>query len=139
MSCWASSVYPSLATLSDRQSRISMEALGRRTERKVSSASSLCRVASSLELRSHPDQRRNLNRATLHSYYPSAESPSATFRLMGQAKLPINKGSLGTFVPNAGRSASQDAQGNILVRFLLLYLRAYAFTVRLDRFVGGDG
>jgi hypothetical protein len=25
------------------------------------------------------------------------------------------------------------------VTFLLLYLRAYAFNVRLDRFVGGDG
>jgi len=58
---------------------------------------------------------------------------------MGQAKPPINKGSLGTFVPNAGRSASQDVQGNILVTFLLLYLRAYAFSVPLDRFVGGDG
>jgi len=139
MSCWASSVYPSLATLGDRQSRISMEALGRRTVRKVSSVTSLYRVASSPELRPHPDQRRNLNRAPLGSYYLSAESPSATFRLMGQAKPPINTGSLGTFVPNAGRSASQDVQGNILVTFLLLYLRAYAFTVRLDTFVGGDG
>ena len=116
-----------------------MEALGRRTVRKVSSVSSLYRVASSPELRPHPDQRRNLNRASLGSYDLSAESPSATFRLMGQAKPPINKGSLGTFVPNAGRSASQDVQGNILVTFLLLYLRAYAFTVRLDTFVGGDG
>ena len=116
-----------------------MEALGRRTVRKVSFASSLCRIPISQELRPQPDQRRNLNRASLASYYLSAESPSAFCRLMGQAKPPINKGSLGTFVPNAGRSASQDVQGNILVTFLLLYLRAYAFTVRLDRFVGGDG
>ena len=116
-----------------------MRVLGRRTVRKVSSASSLCRIAISLELRPHPDQRRNLNRASLGSYQLSAESPSATFRLMGQSKPSINKGSLGTFVPNVGRSASPDVQGNILMTFLLLYLRAYAFTVRLDRFVGGDG
>jgi hypothetical protein len=114
-----------------------MQALGRRTVRKISSGSSLCRIAISLELRPHPDQRRSLNRASLGSYYRSAGSPSVTFRLMGQAKPPINKGRLGTFVPNAGRSASPDVQGNILVTFLLLYLRAYAFTVRFDRFVGG--
>jgi hypothetical protein len=114
-----------------------MRALGRRTVRKVSFASSLCRIAISQELRPHPDQ--HLNRASLCSYDISAESPSATSRLIGQAKPSINRGSLGTFVPNAGRSASQDVQGNILVTFLLLYLRAYAFNVRLDRFVGGDG
>ena len=116
-----------------------MQALRRRTVRIVSSASPLCRIAISEELKPHPDLRRNLNRASLASYYLSAESPSASCRSMGQAKPAINKGSLGTFVPNAGRSASQDVQGNILVTFLLLYLRAYAFTVRLDRFVGGDG
>ena len=116
-----------------------MRALGRRTVRKVSFGSSLCRIAISLELRPHPGQRRNLNRASLGSYHLFAESPSATFRLMGQAKPAINKGRLGTFVPNVGRSASPDVQGNILMTFLLLYLRAHALNVRLDRFVGGDG
>ena len=116
-----------------------MRPLGRRTDRKVSSPSSLCRIAISQELGPHPDQRRNLNRASRGSYDLSLESPSATGRLIGQAKPSINKGSLGTFVPNAGRSASQDVQGNILMTFLLLYLRAYAINVRLDRFVGGDG
>jgi hypothetical protein len=116
-----------------------MRALGRRTVRKVSSASSLCRIAIPQELKAHPDQGRNLHRASLGSYDLSAESPSATGQLLGQVKPSINKGSLGTFVPNADRSASPDVQGNILMTFLLLYLRAYAFNVRLDSFVGGDG
>jgi hypothetical protein len=116
-----------------------MRARGRKTVPKVTFWLSLCRFASSLELRPHPGQRRNLNRASLGSYHLFEESPSAAFRLMGQAKPSINKGSLGTFVPNIGRSASPDVQGNILMTFLLLYLRAYALNVRLDRFVGGDG
>jgi hypothetical protein len=139
MSCSAGSIYLSPATVNDQQSRISMGARGRKTVRKVSFGSALCRIAISQELRPPPDQRRNLNRASLCSYYPSAASPTATCRLMGHAMPSINKGSLGTFVPNAGRSASPDAQGNILMTFLLLYLRAYEFTVRLDRFVGGGG
>ena len=71
MSCWASSIYLSLPTLNDRQSSISMWALGRRTVRKVSSASSLCRIAISLELRPHPGQRRNLSRTSLLKTIPN--------------------------------------------------------------------
>jgi hypothetical protein len=116
-----------------------MRALGRKTVRKGTFASSLCRVASSLELRPHAGQRRNLNPASLGSYHLFEESPSATLRFRGQAKPSINRGSLGTFVPNVGRSASPDVQGNILMTFLLLCLRAFALNVRLDMVRGGDG
>jgi hypothetical protein len=84
-----------------------------KTVRKVSFGSSLCWIVNSLELSPHPGQRLNLNRASLGPYYLSAELPLATLRLMRQAKPSINKGSLGTFVPNIDRSASPDVLTNI--------------------------
>jgi hypothetical protein len=115
-----------------------MGALGWKTVRKVSSGSLLRSIANSLVLRPHPGQRLNLNRASPEPYYLSAKSPLATFRLMDQARPSINKGTLGTFVPNLGRSASQDILDSFVVTFLLLYVCAHVSTVCLDRFVGGD-
>ena len=101
MSRWASSVYPSLATLNDRRSRISMRALGRRTVRKVSSASSLCRIAISLELRPHPGQRRNLSRASLLKTIPNIGI--LNFRFDSAAAESVLENDPFLFDPNLGR------------------------------------
>jgi hypothetical protein len=41
-------------------------------------------------------------------YYLTTETRLASFRMLGQAELPVEKGSLGTFVPNVDQSASPD-------------------------------